>query len=267
MYVYDFLKDNKSVNVSFSAKNGSIKFAAPKQNKNCMKSKDDFLKFLKKKLLQCFEKYQLPVLYVTLYIGKNDQEKTDLLCFYKDYETCDKEMRGNPHVFRKCYCDEIDEFINLFGMKDFTADTFERSWYFANKSKEKKFITSLNGAPQKKEESKDFVSSEEQLDLDALMQAAETEKKKPKSKKQQLRERLCLENGIDIDCVAPWEDVNEVVVRQKEDDNPMVTAKLYLSRDLLNRIIAEFDVKVIDRDDIDQIVDPVEEVTDFFASL
>ena len=287
MYAYEFLKNRSAVNVTYSAKNACIRFSAPKRNKNCIKTREAFLEFFKSKLLAYIQKNKPEQVYVVFYIGK---EKQDVIEFYKDPDVYVKETYKKSHIQRKCYPDEVENYLTLFDTKDFTAENIERRWYFDKKKKEERFLALINGQknrPENKNASQDAqnaqnVQTNDQLTIEDLMAAAEEtddvaskrldiknkKKKEPvKTKKQLKREQECESKGVNAEDVAPWESVDEYVCRKNAADDRMVTAKLMLSRETLNEIIAKYDIKVIDRDDTDNIVSPVEAVEDFFASL
>lgn len=252
MYLYEFLKNNIPVNVSYSPKNAAVKFSAGKNNKNTYKDRAAFLSFFREKLTDYLTKNALSECYVVVYIGREKKEKQDLICFYAQWVQCSAETYKRPHILRKCYASEISNFMDLFSIKDFTAEHFERSWYFDKKRKQDKLI--------------DAVNADRQMTLQDL-DTPPAKKEKKKTKKQLKTETLCKENGVDPTEIPPWESAKEYIDRKTEDDGKMITAQLMLTRETLNRIIAEYDVKVVSRDDTDIIVEPVETVTDFFASL
>ena len=281
MYAYEFLKNRSAVNVTYNAKNACIKFSAPKQNKNCIKTREAFLEFFKSKLLAYIQKNKPEQVYVVFYIGK---EKQDVIEFYKDPDVYVKETYKKSHIQRKCYPDEVENYLTLFDTKDFTAENIERRWYFDKKKKEERFLALINGQKNRPENNRpeNNKQTNDQLTIEDLMAAAEEtddvaskrldiknkKKKEPvKTKKQLKREQECESKGVNAEDVAPWESVDEYVCRKNAADDRMVTAKLMLSRETLNEIIAKYDIKVIDRDDTDNIVSPVEAVEDFFASL
>lgn len=140
--IYNFLKNNQQVYIRFSSRNGVFTFSDSKEKKSDtpIRGKSEFLAFYKNAL----EKYVAKVgtdVYSVVYFGTKDGEatkKADTIRLYTDWDSCQKDTAGEPHILRKCKQDDIPSYISEFMTKDFSAIKIERSWFFANREKKAK---------------------------------------------------------------------------------------------------------------------------------
>ena len=108
-----------------------------KKSDTAICGKSEFLAFYKATL----EKYVSRVgadVYAVVYFGTKDGENTkkaDTIRLYTDWDSCQKDTAGEPHILRKCKQDDISNYISEFMSKDFSAIKIERSWFFANREK------------------------------------------------------------------------------------------------------------------------------------
>ncbi len=251
MYVYDFLKNNKPMNVQFNASKGIIKFVAPVEGSRwCMKSREDFSRLYGELVNEYLDFHLLDMAYTVFYIDRSDENFADVIKFYANWNECTEELRGHSNMPRKCVRDETIPFILNFMQKDFSADRIERSWYFGDKRAQEKTKELI--AMQKENPAAALIEGNNgQMTIPVISKEGKVEtpgkplKKSKKELEAEEKARKCRENGLNPDELPPWETVDDFIEKKKSEENNLVTVHITLKKEDLDRILANFDVKLI----------------------
>lgn len=235
MQVYEFLKNRTPVNVSFDIAEGIIRFAPPVDGSRWyMDSREAFADLYGQLLDEYIDRNGLEKAYTVLFIDRKNNEYSDLIRLYGDWEECSKAIKGHENIYRTCYRDDIKPFITSFMFKDFTASRIDRQWYFSDKNNR-----------EKAEKITKPAAEGEQLTLFDVPEPVHLTKKQQKTED---INRKCRENGIDPGELPPWEDVDSFIARKKQkkaDEDNLVTVHMTLKKTDLDKILSSYEVTII----------------------